>query len=66
MNKQVQPLDNSAAGKALLKRELEQGLASGVSTRPPDQIGAACRKAREGALKILHDTAPPRAFSDGV
>ena len=49
MSKQAKPLDNSAAGKALLKRELEQGLASGVSARTPDQIRTAFRKAREAA-----------------
>lgn len=49
MSKQVQPLDNNAAGKALLKRQLEEALKSGVSTRTPDQIRTAFRKAREAA-----------------
>lgn len=49
MTKQVKPLDKDAAGKALLKRELEKGLASGVSTRTPEQIRTAFRKAREAA-----------------
>ena len=49
MDKQVRPLDNSTAGKALLKRELESGLASGVSKRSPEQVRAAFRKAREAA-----------------
>ena len=52
MSKQAKPLDNSAAGKALLKRELEQGLASGVSERTPDQIRTTFRKAREPYKKI--------------
>jgi hypothetical protein len=37
------------AAKALLKRELEKGLASGVSKRTPELIRAAFRKAREAA-----------------
>lgn len=49
MAKKVQPLDKHAADKALLKRELEKGLASGVSKRTPEQIRAAFRKAREAA-----------------
>ena len=49
MTKQVKPLNNDAEGKALLKRELEQGLASGVSARNPDHIRAAFRKSREAA-----------------
>ncbi len=49
MTEQVKPLDKDAAGKALLKRELEQGLASGISKRTPDEIRAAFRKAREAA-----------------
>ena len=49
MDKMVRPLDNSAAGQALLKRELESGLASGVSKRSPEQVRAAFRKAREAA-----------------
>jgi hypothetical protein len=49
MSKTVPPLDKDAAGKALLMRELEKGLASGVSKRSPEQIRAAFRKAREAA-----------------
>lgn len=49
MSKKVQPLDKCAADKALLKRELEKGLASGVSKRTPEQVHAAFRKAREAA-----------------
>jgi hypothetical protein len=49
MNKQVQPLDQSAAGKALLQRELEKGLASGISKRTPEHLRTAFRKAREAA-----------------
>ena len=49
MNKDVQPLNANAAGKALLKHELDKGLASGVSKRSPDQVQAAFRKAREAA-----------------
>jgi hypothetical protein len=49
MSKKVQPLEKSASGKALLKRELEKGLASGVSQRSPEQVRAAFRKAREAA-----------------
>ena len=49
MDKKVRPLENNAAGKALLKRELVSGLASGVSKRSPEQVRAAFRKAREAA-----------------
>ena len=35
--------------EAALKRELEKGLASGVSKRTPEQIRADFRKAREAA-----------------
>lgn len=49
MGKTVRPLDKDAKGKALLKRELELGLTSGVSSRTPEQIRAAFRKAREAA-----------------
>ena len=38
-----------AANQALLKRELEKGLASGVSNRTPAQIRDAIRRAREAA-----------------
>ena len=40
---------NKAANQALLKRELEKGLASGVSNRTPAQIRDAIRRAREAA-----------------
>lgn len=49
MSKDVQPLNTNAAGKALLKRELDKGMASGISKRSPDKIRAAFRKAREAA-----------------
>ncbi len=49
MSRKVQPLENGNAGKALLKRELEKGLASGVGKRSPEQVRAAFRKAREAA-----------------
>ena len=49
MAKPVESLDKSAAEKALLKRELEKGLASGVSKRSPEQVRTAFRKAREAA-----------------
>jgi hypothetical protein len=49
MSKEVRPLDTDATGKALLRRELDKGLASGISKRSPDQIRAAFRKAREAA-----------------
>jgi hypothetical protein len=42
-------LDKNAAGKALLKRELEKGLASGISNRTPEQVRLAFRKARDAA-----------------
>ena len=42
-------LGNKPAQAALLKRELEKGLASGVSKRTPAQIREAVRKAREAA-----------------
>ena len=38
-----------AAEIAALKRELEQGLASGISKRTPEQILADFRRAREAA-----------------
>jgi hypothetical protein len=46
MKKKADPLSDEKAGKAVLKRELEAGLASGVSKRTPAQIRAAFRKAR--------------------
>lgn len=49
MSKKVQPLDQSATGKAFLQRELEKGLASGLRKRTPEQVRAAFRKAREAA-----------------
>jgi hypothetical protein len=49
MTKKVHPLDEQVAQKALLKRELEKGLASGLSKRSPEQIRTAFRKAREAA-----------------
>ncbi|MEO7248243.1 MAG: hypothetical protein ABIW31_07275 [Novosphingobium sp.] len=49
MKQTIEPLDNEQAAKALLKRELEKGLASGVSKRSPAQIRDAFRKAREAA-----------------
>jgi hypothetical protein len=49
MEKKVQPLTSEEADKTLLKRELEKGLASGVSKRTPAQIHDAFRKAREAA-----------------
>ena len=49
MSKEMQPLDTDAAGRSILKRELDKGLASGISKRSPDQVRAAFRKAREAA-----------------
>ena len=49
MTRKLQPLDKDAAGKAVLKRELEKGLASGLSKRTPEKVRAAFRKAREAA-----------------
>ncbi|QYU67915.1 hypothetical protein J4558_24125 [Leptolyngbya sp. 15MV] len=49
MAKEQQHPRKSAPDKALLKRELEKGLASGVSTRTPEQVRTAFRKAREAA-----------------
>ena len=49
MPRKVQPLEKHTAEMALLKRELEKGLASDVSKRTPEQIRAAFRKAREAA-----------------
>jgi hypothetical protein len=49
MTKNEPPLDERTAGKALLKRELEAGLASGISKRTPEDVRAAFRKAREAA-----------------
>jgi hypothetical protein len=41
--------DRIADDEAKLKRELERGLASGVSKRSPEDIRQALRKAREAA-----------------
>ena len=41
--------ESEERGKALLKRELEKGLASGSSKRTPEQIREAFRKARAAA-----------------
>ena len=49
MTKQAEQTGDNAAAKAALKRELEKGLASGVSKRTPAQIRTAFRKAREAA-----------------
>ena len=49
MKKPIEAIDKGSAGKALLKRELESALASGLSKRSPAQIRAAFRKAREAA-----------------
>jgi hypothetical protein len=49
MSKKAQAAEKPISGKALLKRELEKGLASGVSQRSPEQVRAAFRKAREAA-----------------
>lgn len=49
MGKKAQLPDEREAGKAELKRELEKGLASGVSQRTPEEVRAAFRKAREAA-----------------
>ena len=48
MKKSLAPFTEAGAGAAL-KRELEKGLASGVSKRTPEQIRADFRKAREAA-----------------
>ena len=48
MKKNLAPFSDAEA-KAALKRELEKGLASGVSKRTPEQIRADFRKAREAA-----------------
>lgn len=41
--------DADKAQAALLKRELEKGLASGIGKRTPAQIRADFRRAREAA-----------------
>ena len=48
MKKPLVPISDGEAAAAL-KRELQKGLASGVSKRTPDQIRADFRKAREAA-----------------
>lgn len=47
MKKQAEQPDDTTVARATLKRELEKGLASGVSKRTPAQIRTAFRKARE-------------------
>jgi hypothetical protein len=49
MSKADKETSEKASQQQLLKRELEKGLASGVSKRSPAQIGEAFRKAREAA-----------------
>ena len=49
MTKQAEQSGDNDAAKTALKRELEQGLASGISKRTPAQIRTAFRKAREAA-----------------
>lgn len=49
MAKEASKPGDTERGKALLKRELQKGLDSGVSKRTPAQIHAAIRKAREAA-----------------
>ena len=49
MKKQAEQTGDNAAAKAALRRELEKGLASGISKRTPTQIRSAFRKAREAA-----------------
>ncbi len=49
MKKSEPPQTGQATDAAALKRELETGLASGVSKRSPEKIRADFRKAREAA-----------------
>jgi hypothetical protein len=42
----INHLDKSAADKALLKRELEKGLASGLSNRTPEQVRLSYQTSR--------------------
>ena len=49
MMQKPENLTDKTANKALLKRELEKGLASGISKRSPAQIRDAFRKGREAA-----------------
>jgi hypothetical protein len=49
MSKKLQPLDKPASDQALLKRELQKGLSSGVSKRSPEEVRAAFRRARAAA-----------------
>lgn len=49
MAKEASRQTETERGKALLKRELQLGLESGISKRTPAQIRAAIRKAREAA-----------------
>jgi hypothetical protein len=49
MKKSKQPQADKLAAAALLARELNKGLSSGVGKRSPAQIRADFRKAREAA-----------------
>ena len=49
MTEKAQERTGKEPDNALLKHELEKGLASGISKRTPAQIRAAFRKAREAA-----------------
>ena len=49
MKKSSQPQAGDKADAARLARELEKGLASGISKRTPAQIRADYRRAREAA-----------------
>ncbi len=49
MKKPPQPQADNKADAALLKRELDKGLASGIGKRTPAQIRADYRRAREAA-----------------
>ena len=49
MKKPQQPQAADHADAALLKRELDKGLASGIGKRTPAQIRADFRRAREAA-----------------
>ena len=49
MKKPQQPQAADKADAAMLKRELDKGIASGLSKRTPAQIRADFRRAREAA-----------------
>ena len=49
MKKRTEISGKDASPQAALKRELEKGLASGISKHTPAQIRTAFRKAREAA-----------------